>query len=147
MPDASAGVGDEFIRLASFMVWKPEGHEYRVYRAQALREQFARHYGHDAGKLEGWQSLCEEVRISVVPNSITQCKKALAKINVNLIDLIDSRRTGQPLGLFQSKALLMRYTCQGGKHKKMFPKEDSKENGFLKGLLKTFCWIDLRRGH
>ncbi|KAF2495153.1 hypothetical protein BU16DRAFT_461387 [Lophium mytilinum] len=93
-------------------------------------------YGGDAAlsKLESWQALCSEVSIEPIPQSITQCRKALARVNVNICDLLDCRRTGGKVHLFRTKWQLIRYTHL---KKRMFPKEAAKEDGFLRALLKN----------
>lgn len=56
------------------------------------------------------------------------------KVWVNIVDLVDCRRTGQQVRRFKSRAELRSYTR---KKSKMFPREEAKENGFLTALLIT----------
>jgi hypothetical protein len=79
-PDDTAPMEREFARLAKFMGWS--GSVAAVYRGQAYGAEFGRTYGGDANasRLERWQALCAEVRISPVPQSITQCRKVCGPV-------------------------------------------------------------------
>lgn len=130
--DATAPLVAEFQRLSLQRGWKAGGKKFRQIRQKCLAQEFEHHYGHASNKLAGWQTLCADVYISPIPPSINQCKKALSKIAVNLVDLIDSRRTGKKVKLFPSKNALRNYSI---KHDKIFPKRQAKADGFLCALL------------
>lgn len=130
--DATAPLVAEFQRLSLQRGWKADGKKFRQNRQKCLAQEFEHHYGHTSNKLAGWQTLCADVYISPIPPSINQCKKALSKIAVNLVDLIDSRRTGKKVKLFPSKNALRNYSI---KHDKIFPKRQAKADGFLCALL------------
>jgi hypothetical protein len=53
---------------------------------------------------------------------------------VNIVDLVDCRRTGEKVRRFESRGELRLYTRNRGK---TFPKEEAKEDGFLAALLIT----------
>ncbi|EFR04891.1 hypothetical protein MGYG_07893 [Nannizzia gypsea CBS 118893] len=148
-PNPSAPAVDEFARLARHMRWKHGSKAYKRGWASFGVSEFSKHYGTEASKLQNWQSLCREVGLSE-PKTITQCKKvyrvfsqllrlmlkiskALAKVHVNIIDLIDARRTGAPVTIFRRVQELRQYTQ---KTQKIFPKEVAKQDGFLKALLR-----------
>lgn len=59
--------------------------------------------------------------------------KALKKSHVNIVDLIDCRRTGTPVQTFPTFAALRNYTVNTGK---VFPKKAAKQDGFIKALLR-----------
>jgi len=67
-----------------------------------------------------------------VPDSIKKCKEVLRSIWVNIYDLIDAKRTGQPVKKHATVDALRKYSK---KSKKIFPKKAAKENRFLKVLL------------
>ncbi|KAJ9659004.1 hypothetical protein H2201_007526 [Coniosporium apollinis] len=69
-----------------------------------------------AAKLAELQALCE-----------------LKDVYVNISDLVDSRRTGQPVEIFTSLGALQHSTLQEGK---VFPKEQAIEDNSLKVLLR-----------
>jgi hypothetical protein len=75
VPNPAAKFNHEFKRLAKFRQWKTGGKRWKQERAKAINMEFARHYGANASKLQGWQSLCAEVGIVPVPPSITKCKE------------------------------------------------------------------------
>ncbi|KAJ5154412.1 uncharacterized protein N7500_009851 [Penicillium coprophilum] len=124
---------DEFHLLAREMNWKRGSRKYRSGLSKFLESEFAIHFGTDATKLENWQALCLELKIQDPIQSITKCRKALAKVHVNLVDLIDSRRTGKQVKHFASQKALRKYTIETGK---IFPKSAAKKDGFLKALLR-----------
>ncbi|KAJ5215245.1 uncharacterized protein N7498_001652, partial [Penicillium cinerascens] len=96
--------------------------------------EFNIHYGSNATKLENWQVLCFELGICHSIESISKCRKALGSVHVNLVNLVDSRRTGQKVEQFPSVAALRKYTREMNK---IFPRSAAKEDGFLKALLRV----------
>ena len=135
------------------MNWSQGSKKYKGERAKFLVSQFDAHFGTDATKLENWQALCVELGIRSPIESITQCRKvipkifhhfsryyktncekALSKVHVNLVDLVDSRRTGKKVKRFSSPGELQNYTANT---RRIFPKDAAKEDGFLKALLRT----------
>lgn len=147
----SAFAISEFDRLAYQMNWNQGSKKYKRERAKFLVSQFDAHFGTDATKLENWQALCVEVKIQSPIESISQCRKvmttssifprynnaksekALAKVHVNLVDLVDSRRTGKKVKHFPGPKALREYTIDT---RKIFPKSAAKKDGFLKALLR-----------
>ncbi|KAK7516028.1 uncharacterized protein IWZ02DRAFT_492742 [Phyllosticta citriasiana] len=139
-------MAQEFAHLASSqgwaknsMIWKREWREY-------LLKSFAQHHGADS-RLEGWQKLCTEVG-KVPGRSITQCKTILKSVYVNLVDLMNCRRSwnnahgrddpipedGLPgLVKFINYSTFLLYTQSKGK---VFPKATAKADGFVKALLR-----------
>lgn len=130
--DPTAPLVLEFQRLSLQRGWKAGGKTYRRNRQECLTQEFDHHYGHASDKLAGWQALCADVHISPAPSSINQCKKALSRTAVNLVDLIDSRRTGERVKVFPSRTALRNYSI---KQNKIFPKKKAKADGFLCALL------------
>ncbi|KAI9835323.1 MAG: hypothetical protein M1819_002467 [Sarea resinae] len=131
-PDPTASLEDEFKRLALQRNWVPGKKAFRKNRALCYSAEFATHYGSDASKLETWQGLCREVQIKEIPASIKKCKKVLKSVNVNLVDLVNCRRTGAPVQLFPSRTALREYSMENDK---IFPRKAAKADGFIKALL------------
>ena len=52
---------------------------------------------------------------------------------MNLVDLLDTHRTGQEVRIFDTVEELSGYTCET---KKFFPLDEAKEGGVLKYLLR-----------
>ncbi|KAL4916351.1 hypothetical protein BDW62DRAFT_212065 [Aspergillus aurantiobrunneus] len=131
-PNPSLSATEEFSRLAHHMNWTTGSNRYKKELAKFASTEFAQHY--DIGnKLQNYQALCQELQVEGSFTSVAQCRKALAKVHVNLFDLIDSRRTGATVQRFPNRAALKEYTKDTGK---IFPKEAAKEDGFLKELLR-----------
>ncbi|KAF2421829.1 hypothetical protein EJ08DRAFT_653318 [Tothia fuscella] len=104
-------------------------------RERDLEEEMNSRYG-SASKLEGWQKLCADVAISPVPASITQCKKALTTVYVNIFDLIEARNSNScPPQLFRSLNALRNYSR---KNHKVYSRINAKEDGFTRALLRRF---------
>jgi hypothetical protein len=62
-------------------------------------------------------------------------KQALKrKVWVNIVDLVDCRRTGTKVKRHETEEALRDYTVQT---RRMFPREEAKKNGFLAALLIT----------
>ncbi|PGG95019.1 hypothetical protein AJ79_10317 [Helicocarpus griseus UAMH5409] len=132
-PNPSVSAKDEFARLAHNRNWKENGGKYQKEWAKFIAWEFSKHYGPQVTKLENWQSLCHEVGIEDGIESITKCKKALRSVHVNIVDLVDARRTGKKVKTFRSEAALRNYTLRT---ERIFPKKAAKGDGFLKALLR-----------
>ncbi|GAB7347992.1 hypothetical protein MBLNU459_g5490t1 [Dothideomycetes sp. NU459] len=145
--DPTAPILDEFYRLAAQQGWgkKTKKKMRQVCLAEEMTDTFA---GLDIGgvavytgsantagsdKLHHWQALCAELCMTHIPGSITQCKKALQNTHVNIVDLMDARRTGQRVKVFGSYAALRNYTFATGR---IVSKKVAKGKGFGV-LLKT----------
>ncbi|GFP57733.1 hypothetical protein TASIC1_0009007000 [Trichoderma asperellum] len=123
-------------RLVDFFGWKTNSKKERKARdkfKKALVGRFGQLYGTDENKLEVLQDLCRKVGISPVPSTITTCKKAISKVHVNIVDFIDSERTGEPVPTFRSLKQFQAYTT---KSSKVFPKKEAKQSGLLRYLLR-----------
>ncbi|KAL6401737.1 2,3-dihydroxybenzoate decarboxylase [Ilyonectria robusta] len=106
VPDNNASFDDEFSRLASSQDWVGGTQEYQRQRTIALRSELKLHYFSQSQELEeeheltdeemlqGYQALCQEVGIAA-SDSIQECKRDLKGTLVNIVDLIDARRTGK----------------------------------------------------
>ncbi|TLS21752.1 uncharacterized protein PpBr36_09443 [Pyricularia pennisetigena] len=84
----------------------------------ALDSELQMWYG-PSDDLTAWHALCRAVGINPLPQSCGQCKKAVHKKHVNIVDLVDwSRNRGRsekPVQTFRSVAQLQDYTIATGK--------------------------------
>jgi len=133
-PGRGAPLLEEFKRLAEQRNWREGGKRYRKEWKSCVEANFTAEFGANASSLQSWQALCIEVGITDVPRSITGCKKALKGVWVNIVDLIDARRTGKPVERHESMLALRAYIKRT---KKIYPKDAAKQNGFLKAFLIT----------
>lgn len=87
----------EFTRLVTYHRSRRRRFAYKSMRRQALQSETNRHFLNKYGtRLEGWQALCREGRIEPQA-SIKKCREAVEEANVNILDLIDSKRQGVPM--------------------------------------------------
>ncbi|RSL79794.1 hypothetical protein CDV31_017174 [Fusarium ambrosium] len=123
-PDENASFDHEFARLASSQTWVPGSQMYTRERTIAMRQELKLHYFsqprplHDTNeelteeeKLQGYQELCHEVRIPP-SDSIAECKKHLKNTLVNIVDLIDARRTRKAVKVWHDFEAFRAYTLK-----------------------------------
>ncbi|KAJ7223595.1 hypothetical protein GGX14DRAFT_352274 [Mycena pura] len=127
-----APLRQEFERLAAQRGWNVRGKQFAREWGTCGRMEFAHHFGCDDNRLAGWQAMCAFVGVASIPTSIKKCKAEMRTIFVNIHDLIDAKRTGQPVKKHSSAEALRKYTI---KRNKIFPKHEAKQNRFLKVLL------------
>ena len=60
-------------------------------------------------------------------------EQVVLSTHVNLVDLLDTHRTGQRVKIFDTEEELSEYTCET---KKFFPLDSAKQGGVLKYLLR-----------
>ncbi|KAI5276212.1 hypothetical protein E4T47_00861 [Aureobasidium subglaciale] len=115
-------VRDEFNRLSKTQKWDFEEKDRQ--RAKCYNEELEGHFaslGIDT-QLDRLKHLCVEVGLEPL-DTVTQCKKALKKVHVNLVDLMNARRTDKKVKQFATVKKLRKYTLESGK---VYPKEDAK---------------------
>lgn len=146
-PNDAASFDDEFARLASSQQWVPGSQEFTRQRTIAIREELELHYFSQPQQLDnineeelsgeeialrGYQALCHEVGIDP-SDSVAECKRNLKKTLVNIVDLIDTRRTGKRVVVWDSFEEFRAYTLQD--EKRIHPQEAKKPPGYLASLL------------
>ncbi|KAH8155789.1 uncharacterized protein LAJ45_00801 [Morchella importuna] len=137
-PDPNSSLITNFNLLSTAQNWAPAGRArsraHRRFRS-AMIDEFNATYGTDNNDLESWKNLCRVVRVDPVPETITQCRKAVRRTHVNLVDLIDHdvRNGGGQVKKFKTLRQLREYTHETEKY---FPKNPAKAGGILKALLR-----------
>ncbi|KAF2819049.1 hypothetical protein CC86DRAFT_398966 [Ophiobolus disseminans] len=121
-----------FKRLAIQEAWPKKEQKARC--PDAFDAEFDLQFGTNTKKLEAWQEMCKECGITPVPPSITQCKKALRKVNINIFNFLDHRRNPElfRLIIFPNIKKLRKYTVPS----RMYPLKRAKEDTFIKALLR-----------
>jgi hypothetical protein len=75
----NAPIKDEFQRLAKLKGWTGRDEQkkknYRREWGKCFNSEFEKYYGGDASVLAGWQSLCFEVGLDVIPESVHECRQ------------------------------------------------------------------------
>ncbi|KAG6017371.1 hypothetical protein E4U43_001524 [Claviceps pusilla] len=145
VPDDDASFDDEFARLASSQNWIPGSQAYVQERTIAMREEITLHYFRPSQNpdgtvvpltraeiLEGFRELCREIHIPA-GDSIGRCKRSLKGTLVNIVDLIDARRTSKPVKVWDDFGEFRDYTLQ--KEHMIHVEEAKKPPGFLAALL------------
>ncbi|THX40042.1 hypothetical protein D6D10_03805 [Aureobasidium pullulans] len=124
-------IRDEFDRLAKTQHWQPE--ETKHQRATCYNEELEGHYAslHIHDKHERLKHLSVELEIEPLDTFI-ECKKALRKLHVNLVDLMDARRMDKKVHQFNSLKELSIYSK---KTKKIYP-QDEAEGDVVEVLLR-----------
>ncbi|RFU27814.1 hypothetical protein B7463_g8510, partial [Scytalidium lignicola] len=134
--NSSAPVWTQFDRMCHYFDWDSDDYEMREARRNfksAIVQQFNNIYGTDEKDINSWQNLCHILNISPVPASLEGCRKVVQRTHVNLVDLVDTPRTGAAVEVFSNLKQLQEYTKRTGK---IFPKEDAYAGGLLKFLLR-----------
>ncbi|CEJ57832.1 hypothetical protein PMG11_06511 [Penicillium brasilianum] len=129
-PDAP--ITKEFKRLAQQRKWKHRSKTWRKNWNLCMKADYQSRIGAQVSKIETWQRMCTKVGIAVFP-SITKCKKALSKVYVNIIDLLecwDTHRTPKRFGSIGELANYSRSTD------KVYPRDAAKVDPALRVLLK-----------
>ncbi|CAL1699416.1 unnamed protein product [Somion occarium] len=132
-PSAPAGV--EFARLSQAQGWRQgdwRGKEAREDFETVMIKQFNAIYGLDENSLEAWQFMLNVLRVEPIPTTLDECKAVISTIHVNLVDLVDVHRSGEPVHLFANLAQLRAYT----RGPKVFRLQRALEGGIIKFLLR-----------
>ncbi|KIK40425.1 hypothetical protein CY34DRAFT_269467 [Suillus luteus UH-Slu-Lm8-n1] len=124
---------DRLIKVMKITTQDPVRREVREGFKDALVQEFNERFGTDGNDLSNWQNLCNVLRIVPVPDTIQGCRERVWDTHVNLVDLVDSARTGKPVKLFASLGELTAHTLNSGK---FFPKQNAYQGGLLKELLR-----------
>ncbi|KAH6667241.1 hypothetical protein B0J14DRAFT_603024 [Halenospora varia] len=134
--DPSAPIWTEFNRMCDDFEWDSGNYEMRAARREfksAMVQQFNHLYGIDEEDLNSWHNLCKVLKIEPVPEDLTECRERVRETYVNLVDLVDTPRTGAAVKIFPNLEKLQEYTI---KTEKYFPKEDAYAGGLLRFLLR-----------
>jgi hypothetical protein len=160
-PNDAASFDDEFGRLASSQQWVPGSQEYTRQRTIAMKEEIELHYfsqqqqplgdiaeeeteelSAEEKALQGYQALCREVGLDA-SDSVDECKAWLKSTLVNIVDLIDARRTGKRVKVWDNFQAFCAYTLQDDKRIDL--QEAKAPPGYLASLLQRLSGPRRRR--
>ncbi|KAJ5193595.1 hypothetical protein N7449_009737, partial [Penicillium cf. viridicatum] len=113
--------------------WKPGSKNWKKNWNTCMNSEYDRLIGCRVSSLATWQELCTKVGIEDYFTSINQCKKALAHVHVNIVDLLDSWSTDATPVRFKNKEALAAYTKAS---KKFFGRHIAKQDKVLRVLLR-----------
>ncbi|KAN0116593.1 hypothetical protein V8E52_005737 [Russula decolorans] len=122
----------EFDRLCKAYRWEQDGAEENHARYEfniAMKREFDFLYGSDEKDINNWYKLCHVLRINPAPKTLKECRAAVSRKHVNLVDLVQGFR--ENITIFRSEKELSEYTL---KTKKIFSSEDAADGGVLRAL-------------
>ncbi|KAF2250991.1 hypothetical protein BU26DRAFT_274359 [Trematosphaeria pertusa] len=147
-PEKTAPFAEEFVRLARSQGWEENSQDYRVQQVAALMKEYDCHFptpqvnednvelGEEEKELRRYQLLCRECG-KKEGDTVEECVSFLqGKPYTNIVDLIDKRRTGQPIELFSDFRKFKKYTLKTPG--KCIDRNIAKEDGLLRSLLQDF---------
>ncbi|RAL13508.1 uncharacterized protein BO97DRAFT_469814 [Aspergillus homomorphus CBS 101889] len=132
-PNPAARITEEFKRLAAHRGWKSGSRTWRKRWNAFTNIEYDRIIGSSLTSLGSWNELCAMLSLPGPFPSITQCKKALSKVYVNLVDVVECRALGIKPKRFKSVAQLASYTRKTGK---FFNRDLAKQDMLLRVLLR-----------
>ncbi|CRL24406.1 unnamed protein product [Penicillium camemberti] len=113
--------------------WKPGSKTWKRNWNACMNDEYDRLIGYRVANLATWQELCAKVGIDDSFTSINQCKKALVRVHINLVDLLDCWNADRTPTRFKSKKALATYTET---HNKFFGRHIAKQDKVLRVLLR-----------
>lgn len=149
-------VTDEFNRLARARRWTKESKAWKKNWKLCMGAQYDHLIGTRINDLNTWKHMCHKLKIPGEFTSITKCRKvslsqslteaaeqanfiacidlkALAKVYVNIVDLMECWNTEESPKRFPSRAALAKYTKEENLY---FSRDVAKEDKVLRTLLK-----------
>ncbi|KAH8998353.1 hypothetical protein EDB86DRAFT_2912760 [Lactarius hatsudake] len=95
----------------------------------AMKKEFDKLYGSDETDINNWLKLCFVLRIDPAPSTLRNCRNAVLRKHVNLVDLVHGSK--KEVQIFKTEKELSEYTIATEKY---FPKEDAQDGGVLRAL-------------
>ncbi|KAH9025565.1 hypothetical protein EDB84DRAFT_1504280 [Lactarius hengduanensis] len=131
-PEPSNSPVVEFDRLCKAYHWKRKDSKREAAREEfhfAMKKEFDHLYGSDKKDINNWLKLCFVLRIDPAPDTLRDCRNAVRRKHVNLVDLVQGSK--QEVQIFKTEKALSEYTIAT---EKFFPKKDAKDGGVLRDL-------------
>jgi len=118
----------EFNKLAKQFSWPQDRRTTQLEKLKAcwqlaMEEEFA------GDTLDHFQTLCQDLGISPIPDTVNKCRTALSGVFVNIVDLVQYRRdkraggNPKPVTLFHTREELVEYTRSTGR---FYPTENAR---------------------
>ncbi|KAJ6258256.1 hypothetical protein Dda_7175 [Drechslerella dactyloides] len=144
-PSSEVSVIKAFQRLAIGQDWTPKQREKQKKNFHAAVDaEFTERVGTGFTLFE-WQRLVKIIGIEPIPSSITQCRKAIQKENINIFHILQAYRRAteiDDLDLIQPSKEITRFPSVGKlraytRKNKMFYRKENAKGSVLKGLLRV----------
>ncbi|KAM0436932.1 hypothetical protein ACHAPT_002645 [Fusarium lateritium] len=124
---------NEFDRLCEDLKFgEPKRYHVKGDFRNALVEEFNHVYGTDEGDLECWRKLCKTMGLST-PTTLAKAHKLVRGAHINLVVLVQSPRTCEPVQVFKNIQDLRNFTAETSW---TFPCQHNKAGGLLNALLR-----------
>ncbi|KAI5299223.1 erg26, C-3 sterol dehydrogenase [Ascosphaera pollenicola] len=124
-------------RLLKHFDWTDDDEKKAVRHAYkaALVKEFNSWFGGKTNKLANWHALCKALGMNKLPDTIAECKEVVKGYHVNMVDLINHRRSGgsSRVKRFSSEKESADYTVGTEKY---FPRRDLEAGAVLRHLLR-----------
>ncbi|KAJ5817447.1 hypothetical protein N7447_009680 [Penicillium robsamsonii] len=126
-------VSSAFCLVGQQRGWKPGSTTWKRNWNACMNSEYDRLIGCRVNSLATWQELCMKVGIKGSFASITQCKKALARVHINIVDVLDCWNSDATPTRFKNKQALAAYSQA---NKKFFNRHIAKQDKVLRVLLR-----------
>ncbi|KAG5809023.1 hypothetical protein H9Q71_006554 [Fusarium xylarioides] len=141
---------DEFDRMCDHFGWSDAEatepwHNFRI----ALIQEFTYVFGENERNLLNWQKMFKTIGLPE-PTSLSEAYTVMRPIRVNLIDMLESSRTGEPVQRFEALEDLSRYSYaehkifprppRSPRRKRKGPKPKTYSSGLLKMMLREISF-------
>ncbi|KAG9080352.1 hypothetical protein FRC06_006754 [Ceratobasidium sp. 370] len=123
--DPSSPTMLEFYRMCEFFDWTRGASVMERARTKIrdeLTRQFNTIYGTDENDLLAWQNLCRVLELPEIPDELFRCRQVVKSTFVNIVDLVDTAATEEPVRRFKTEEKLGEYTKLTGKY---FPQDSA----------------------
>ncbi|KAF4493747.1 hypothetical protein FAGAP_10126 [Fusarium agapanthi] len=101
---------DEFYRMCDYFGWSDDEATEPWYNFRiALIEEFNYVFGKDENNLRNWKKMFKIIGLSE-PTSLDEARTIMRPTRVNLVDMLQSTRTGEPVQRFETLEALSRYS-------------------------------------
>ncbi|KAF5552719.1 hypothetical protein FNAPI_7025 [Fusarium napiforme] len=147
---------DEFYRMCDHFGWSDAEatepwHNFRI----ALVQEFTYVFGENERSLLNWQKMFKTIGLPE-PTSLSEAYTVMRPIRVNLIDMLESSRTGEPVQRFEALGDLSHYSYaqdkvfpkppMSPKRKRKGPKPETYSSGLLKMMLREISFKNEYKG-
>ncbi|KAJ5818906.1 hypothetical protein N7474_004497 [Penicillium riverlandense] len=126
----------DFNRLARQRGWDPDSTVWKLHWNDFISAKLDGLFGGRDKDLKTWQEVCGKLGLRGDFSSFNKCKKALARVNANIVDLLECWATGKRPRMFRSREELEHYTKV---HRKFFPRSHAKQSRILRIFLKNMA--------
>ncbi|KAJ5917187.1 hypothetical protein N7466_010741 [Penicillium verhagenii] len=126
-------VSKEFERLSTWRGWRTGSAKWKKNWNRCITEQYHSLIGIRVNDLSTWQQMCRKVNLDGDFPSITKCRKALKRVYVNIVDLLECWEDEKHPRTFKNGKELSEYSHS---QNKLFSRSLAKQDKVLRTLLR-----------